>query len=116
MMDHWTRCAPFLEPALPPGYTLDDVKHEIDNDRAQFWPLTRSAVVTQTLTYPQCKVLRIWLAGGDLNELRMALAVEGDAYARDRGCSHIEIDGRKGWSRVLDGFTEQRVVLMKAVN
>lgn len=115
MTDHWARCAEFLEPALPPGYTLDDVKTEIDNDRARFWPLTRSAVVTQILEYPRCKVLRVWLAGGDLDELRWALATAGEDYARDRGCSHIEIDGRKGWSRVLSGYLEKRVVLMKAV-
>lgn len=113
-MNEWDRCKAYLEPALDANYTLADVWEEISNDRAQFWPLTRSAVVTQILTFPRRRVLRVWLAGGDLDELRWALG-HADDIARSRGCSAIEIDGRKGWARALTGFEPTRIVLTREI-
>lgn len=111
MKEVWNAKRHILEPALEKGYSLDDVWHEIEQNRAQFWPLPNSAVVTQVLKQPQRNVLRIWLAGGDMDELQFALSGHAVDYARERGCSVIEVDGRKGWSRALKGFQETRRVL-----
>lgn len=115
MREIWDIKKHHLEPALDGCYTLEEVWHEINNNKAQFWPLPNSAVVTQVLEYPRRRVLRIWLAGGDMDELRFALSGHAVDYARERGCSVIEVDGRKGWVKVLDGFTETRRVLEMAV-
>ena len=111
MIETWESKAKHLEAALEKGWSIDDVKAEIDAGRAQFWPLPNSAVVTQVLEQPQRNVLRIWLAGGDMDELQFAQSGHAVDYARERGCSVIEVDGRKGWSRALKGFQETRRVL-----
>ena len=112
--EHWERTKHYLEPALDGSYTLDDVWTEISDDRAQFWPLPNGAVVTQVLEFPQRRVLRIWLAGGRLDEFQFAVE-RATEYAIHRGCSAVEIDGRKGWQRALAGFKQTRVVLSKEI-
>jgi hypothetical protein len=60
---------------------------------------------------PYGGALRVGLAGGDLEEL---LEVEQDicSYAIENGFSSVEIIGRPGWERVLDGY-ERTAVLMR---
>ena len=107
----WKRCGPFLERALG-AWTLEAVEQEIRAGRAQFWPMDHSAVVTQIHTYPRGKVLRIWLAGGQWDELAHYLP-SADAYARAQGCVAVEVEGRPGWERLLKGYEKRRVVLVK---
>ena len=108
----WNEFKHYLEPALDGCYTLEDVWDEILNNRAQFFPLPHGAVVTQVLEYPHRRILRVWLAGGDLHELEYAME-HAESYALHRGCDAIEIHGRKGWAHALKGFTETRRVLEK---
>lgn len=110
-LDEWDRCAPYLEPALD-GCSLEDVHAAIRDGRARLWPLERSAAVTEILRYPRLRALRVWLAGGDLDELRRNMGTL-DAYARACGCDRIEVDARKGWQRVLTDYEMTRVVLTK---
>lgn len=108
----WERCREYLAPAVDPTWTLEAVELELRERRAVFWPMERSAVVTQVMQYPNGRVLRIWLAGGDLDELRHFLPA-ADNYARSEGCVAVEIEGRLGWERVLPGYVKRRVVLVK---
>ena len=111
----WDELKHTLEPALDGSYTLEDVWHEIKAGRAAFWPFPNSAVVTQVCEFPQRRVLRIWLAGGRLDELERAFGFM-DELADELGCQAIEIDGRKGWGKVLKDFEAKRVVYTKEVN
>lgn len=113
-MDEWERCAPYIADALEGAYTLEDVYREIEEGRAQFWPMRRSAVVTRIHRYPRGRVLRIWIAGGDLDELLGYLPAV-DNYAREQDCNRVEIEGRKGWAKVLPGYRETKVVLTKEI-
>jgi hypothetical protein len=110
--DEWERCKPLLADALTDGWTLDAVEREIRAGRAILWPMKRSACVTQIHEYPNGRVLRIWLAGGELDELMLYLS-SADSYARWQGCKAVELEGRPGWERVLTGYTKRRVVLTK---
>jgi len=38
-----------------------------------------------------------------------------EKYAKDEGCSTMRVLGRKGWERVLDGYTVENVVMEKAL-
>lgn len=60
-----------LEPALEYDNThnMQDVADCIDSCTMQLWPSTNSAVVTQVQNFPRMKVLHIFLAGGNLEEL-----------------------------------------------
>lgn len=112
MNAEWERCKGWLEPACEDGWTIDAVEAEIREQRATFWPMANSAAVTQVMDYPKGKVLRVWLAGGDLNELTHFLPA-GENYARMNGCIGVEMEARPGWERVLKGYRKHAVVLVK---
>ena len=103
MIEEWTRCRPWIEAALEHAgdfYNADDILAEIERGEAIFWPGEKAAVVTQIWDFPRAKAVNFWLAGGDLDELR----VMHDAistWAKAQGCTHSIIAGRAGWSRVL---------------
>jgi hypothetical protein len=50
-------------------------------------------------------VFAIWLAGGELSELKATEAFLVK-YAKERGFQYINLGGRKGWMSVLDGYRE----------
>jgi len=114
-VDHWVRCSKYIEDALEyagGSHTLQDVMLAVNEGKAQFFPLDKSAIVTEIVDYPQKAMCRIWLAGGDLDELMEAEAAISE-WAKTLGCSGMEIIGRRGWSRKLESYRESAVVLMK---
>jgi hypothetical protein len=58
------------------------------------------------------KSLRIGLAGGDLEEL-LDIEEKICSYARINGFTSVEIIGRPGWERMLDGYRRTAVLLRK---
>lgn len=110
--NEWARCKGYIEGALVGLWTLEAVEHEIRERRAGFWPLERSAVVTQIHEHPCGRVLRIWLAGGDLAEI-IGYLPAADVYAREQNCIAVEVEGRPGWERFLEGYEKRRVILVK---
>jgi hypothetical protein len=115
MEEHWQRCRRYIEDALEyagGSHTIDDVWDAVCEGKAQFFPLDKSAIVTEVVDYPQKAMCRIWLAGGDLDELMEAEAAIA-AWAKTLGCSGMEIIGRRGWSRQLKDYRQTAVVLMK---
>lgn len=95
-------------------HTIADVVDEIRAGRAYLWYGPRSAVVTRVHDLPRAKELRIWLAGGDLDELLEQLDL-ADLVAKRLGCSRVVVEGRKGWGRVMrdKGYKETAVILSK---
>ena len=71
-----------------------------------------AAIVTQIIRYPRLKTCLVVLAGGDLEEIKRKQP-EFEVWAKTLGCSRVEIDGRDGWARALDGYHKARVVLQK---
>ncbi len=114
-LERWERCKHWLEQGLEYGpLTMPEVLHEIGSGQAQFWPGQNCALVTQIVPYEGMKVCRVLTAGGDKQELRdMRTGIA--ALARMKGCTHLEVEGRKGWERELksDGFEFASVVLRK---
>jgi len=114
-VDNWARCSKYIEDALEyagGSHTLQDVMLAVAEGKAQFFPLDKSAIVTEIVDYPQKAMCRIWLAGGDLDELIDAEAAIA-AWAKTLGCSGMEIIGRRGWSRKLESYRQSAVVLMR---
>ena len=96
-------------------HSEDDVLDLLRADQAQFWPAANSAMVTEIVGYPQGSHCRIWLAGGEYDELR---ALERDMvipWASSMGCRRIELVGRKGWARRLTDYNEVARVLAKEI-
>jgi hypothetical protein len=111
----WERCAQYIEAAL--GYAHDshslaDVRQSVDEGTAQFFPFEKSAIVTEIVDYPNRSVCRIWLAGGDMDELLEGEKIVSD-WAKSLGCHGMEIIGRKGWQKVLKEYEPTSIVLVK---
>lgn len=97
------------------SHELIDVARAIASEQAQLWRGRKSEIVTEIRQYPKAKVCRIWLAGGDMNELVNEMLPDVEAWAKARGCGRVEICGRKGWKRVLKGYREPYAVLTKEI-
>jgi hypothetical protein len=110
----WQRCKPYIESALDESWTIDAVEQEIRAGRATLVPMEKSAVVVTIQETPNGRSLLIWLAGGDLEEIKQYLPA-ADNYARAQGCKTVKIEGRAGWEKVLPGYTKRRVILMKEI-
>ena len=116
--DEWRRLRHHILAALEHAggtHTEDDVLDLLRADQAQFWPAANSAMVTEIVGYPQGSHCRIWLAGGEYDELR---ALERDMvipWASSMGCRRIELVGRKGWARRLNDYQEVARVLAKEI-
>jgi len=119
VLDEIVRCKPWLEAALERSngtHTLADVVQSVAEGKMQFWPAPRGCAVTEIVSYPGKKVLHIFLAGGDLDQIvdMDSSAVE---FAKMNGCTGVTIAGRKGWARVLKdkGYQETYTVLGKDI-
>lgn len=117
LLDEFERLAHHIDAAL--AYSGDthsslDVLDAIKQGKAQFFPLENSVIVTEIVDYPKKAVCRIWLAGGDMGELIKA-EKELVKWAKDHGCSGMEIIGRKGWERQLKDYSPASTVLTKEI-
>jgi hypothetical protein len=113
--DEFERCADYIQAALVyagHSHTLQDVWQAITNKQAAFFPLEKSAIVVEIVDYPQRATCRIWLAGGDMEELIEAEKNVCD-WARELGCDSMEIIGRKGWERQLKDYKPTATILVK---
>jgi hypothetical protein len=118
MLPRWDETSPYLLPALAVGgdfYDIGDVKALCEDGQATFWPGIESAVVTQVAEYPRGRVCKYWLAGGNLDELRVMEGMISHLMARDHGVSKFTIEGRAGWSRVLPGYRPMSTIAMKEI-
>lgn len=99
------------------SHSLEDVINGIESGEFQLWPGETSTVVTQIIKFPQKKVLHVFLAGGNQEELK-----EMDPYvvqwAKEQGCSAITFTGRVGWARSQMrelGFELTHVMMSKEI-
>jgi hypothetical protein len=115
--DAWIRAEPLLQPALDlagVAFDLTDVFSAVASMDAQLWVDTKSAAVTRIEEYPRTRACRIWLAGGDLDELQDVEREIVD-WAKTIGCSGVEIYGRRGWLKALEGYDEGATVMYKEI-
>lgn len=108
-----------IEAAL--GYSggtheYEDVEKAILEGRMQIWPAPKSCAVTEIIQYDRKKVLHVFLAGGDLEEIAKGIDSVAE-WGRTQGCTGLTMSGRKGWERVLGkhGFTPVMVVMERKI-
>ena len=115
LSEQWQRCHKWISEALAYSggtHSMEDVFGAVALGDAQLHPLEKSCIITAIVDYPQRSVCRIWLAGGELNELieaEKSIAI----WAKSLGCDAMEINGRMGWKRQLKDYTASSVVLTK---
>lgn len=97
-------------------HLFEDVERAINDGIMQLWPSENSAAVTEIVQYARKRVLNVFLASGDLDEIIGGLDA-ASMWGKQQGCESITLYGRKGWERVLDshGFKPVMVVLERAI-
>lgn len=110
----WLALAMRGDPRVSLGSVLEDVALE----EAQLWEVRSGdqplmLIVTRIIHYELCDVFEIQLCGGTrLREcLRLLPELERHAYAL--GCQMVELRGRAGWQRVLDGYRVRGIAFEK---
>ncbi len=117
----WSQVAPLLEKALDETYSIKDILYGLDNNRMQLFiswnnKKVESAVVTEVAQYPQSKVLRYFLAGGNnLDNWLERIQEVIEKFAKTQNCTHLEVAGRKGWVRKLKGYKIKAYLLKKEI-
>lgn len=115
LSDEFERLAHNVQNALEyanNSHSVLDVYDAVREGKAQFFSIGDSCVITEIVDYPQKSVCRIWLAGGNMDELLEA-EKHITALAKSHGCDGMEIIGRRGWQRVLKDYKPSAVVLVK---
>ena len=93
-------------------HNLDDVWELLASGVAQIWPMPHAVMVTTIDRYPRKYVLRGWLSGGDLNEIK-AEEPKIRAWAERNGFDAIVIGGRAGWLRAFEGYEKAATVIVR---
>lgn len=115
----WSRCEGWIQSALDLSggtHDLADVKACVESGEARLWGWSRSAAVTEVQTWPRARFLLVWLAGGDLEELRDVMLPLMEAYGREQNCTRCYIVGRPGWAKVLPGYRTVAVSVAKELS
>ena len=97
------RCRPWIEAALEycgGTHTWDDIVDGIISSRMQLWPSQKGCIVTEIVIYPRKKVLNIFLAGGELEQI-LDMNDDVKEWAKQQGCEAATLSGRIGWKKPL---------------
>ena len=119
LFDELNRCRTWIEAALALSggtHVWDDIVSGIYSGKMQFWPAQNACAITEIITYPRNKVLHIFLAGGEMEQI-VDMDESAVEFAKQQGCTGMTIAGRRGWARVLlnKGWTEAFTTLSKDI-
>ena len=98
----------------------EDILDLVTEGRMQLWIVAENkeiiaALVTQIITYPQKKVLRlVSLAGEDFNKFKHFLDMV-QSFAIQKDCIALELWGRKGWKKLLPEWKSEYIVYNKDI-
>jgi hypothetical protein len=110
------RFRPGIEKALALAGThdMDDLLRRILSGKAKLWVEDEAFIVTEIHEYPLQKVLRFWIATGDLDDC-MKLRGKIEKWGKEQGCTLAMTYARRGWTKPLrvEGWTDKMAVLTK---
>lgn len=98
------------------SHTFQNIVDSVQNEVMQFWPMEKSCLVTEVINYPRLKTLHIFLAGGDLEEIK-SINNTLEFLCQEIGADYISLSGRRGWIKALAdiGYELSHVTLAKKV-
>lgn len=118
--DKWPKVKGHIDRGLSSDYTLEQVYNDLTVADAQLWTWetddVHAALVTKIEEFPDGKRFCLLLSAGGcrVHDWKSQLPVVED-WAKSEGCVELRIYGRRGWLRVLDGFKEREVTMVKAL-
>ena len=95
-----------------------DIEADILSGRSLLWlawngRAIEAAAATILINSDIGRVCIITVCGGRGMTRWLPLLDEIEAYAKREDCARVRIFGRKGWLRVLDGYTQKHVIMDK---
>ena len=117
----WEEVSPLIEMARKHSegeLETDDFLEPLTHGDMQLWIATEdnnmhSAMVTQIVPYPQKQILRVILiAGSDFKRLYEFNDMI-ESFATRRGCSAMDLWGRKVWKKMLPDWESNYIVYTK---
>ena len=121
-LDHvWPHVVPHVSRfcETPQLTTPERIRSDIESGIKQLWAASSDGsvvgvLVTEVYESGRGNVCCIWAACGSVGtaELRPVFA-HVETWAREIGCTVLEVRGRRGWKRVLPDFIETGVLLEK---
>ena len=97
-----------------------DILGLVTEGHMQLWIVAENkeiiaALVTQIITYPQKRILRlVSLAGEDFNKFKHFLDMV-QSFAIQKDCTALELWGRKGWKKLLPEWKSEYIVYTKDI-
>lgn len=99
----------------PDFHRIEELDAKVANGTALMWNTDHSAIAGEVQRFPNALVLHCLCATGDMDEIINELAPQAEEWARRAGCSHVTVESREGWARVLKqrGYGAHTVTLVK---
>lgn len=97
------RCREWIQAALDLSggtHLFQDIVDSVKIGTMQFWNAPKGCMITEILEYPRKKVLHIFLAGGDLDQI-LDFSESAIYFGKLNGCSAMTLAGRRGWVKAL---------------
>lgn len=118
----WPHASHFIKRAiLRTGLSdFEEVEDSILDGDALLWlawdgERIEAAASTILETANERKSCVIVACGGEDMSHWLGLIAQIETYAKNEGCSCARIIGRRGWSRVLEGYRAEYAILEKAI-
>lgn len=125
--EHVALVAPLVTPLLARALRRTQGRTSVESvlegaleNRYQLWVIASTvgdllaALVTEVVEYGDgSKTCVIGLLGGVAMGRWMHLMSELEQWAREAGCTRLEVHGRRGWARMLKDYQQPFVVLRK---
>lgn len=111
----WEAARDWLLPTLEHchgTHNEDDVIARVITGEYKLWRFEKCAVVTMFIQYPRLKALNVFMAGGDLEDLKTKQP-EIERWAREQGCTRIVSGGREGWIRAFPDYSKHGALYYK---
>ena len=97
------KCRTWVEDALSycdGTHAWEDIENGIHTGAMQLWPAPKGCIVTEIVVYPRKKIINIFLAGGELDQI-LDMNDDVRAWAKAHGCTGATMTGRVGWKKPL---------------
>jgi hypothetical protein len=100
--------------------SIDELESDVLSGRQLLWLALLdcqilAAATTHLIRPREYKVCVLTACAGHHRETWLPLKERIEQYARDEGAKKMQLFGRKGWERVLDGYHVEHVVLEKVL-
>ena len=108
-----------IERALKRGrdpMPIDQVTDMLEEGSAQAWFAENSTVITEIYERGDKRICKIWLAGGNLEEVMALKSEKIEPWAIQLGCDRMLIAGRDGWHKLLPDYDRAGVILIKELD